>query len=87
MDAAVSSCQRYLERKSLKFLQEWLEACVEWIAEENNVSAFYFMICSLNPLSANPAKWSNTLKQFVGNSRSSLIYSRYLSFKYCVRKH
>ena len=21
---------------------------------------------SLNPLSANPAKWSNTLKQFVG---------------------
>ena len=23
----------------------------------------------LNPLSANPIKWSNTLKQFVGNSR------------------
>ena len=45
MDAAVSCCQRYLERKSLKFLQEWLEACVEWITEENNVSAFYFMIC------------------------------------------
>ena len=22
---------------------------------------------NLNPLSANPAKWSNTLKQFVGN--------------------
>ena len=22
---------------------------------------------SLNPLSANPIKWSNTLKQFVGN--------------------
>ena len=22
---------------------------------------------SLNPLSANPTKWSNTLKQFVGN--------------------
>ena len=21
----------------------------------------------VNPLSANPAKWSNTLKQFVGN--------------------
>ena len=23
----------------------------------------------LNPLSANPIKWSNTLKQFVGKSR------------------
>ena len=22
-----------------------------------------------NPLSANPKKWSNTLKQFIGNSR------------------
>ena len=24
---------------------------------------------NLNPLSANPTKWSNTLKQFVGKSR------------------
>ena len=24
-------------------------------------------VCKLNPLSANPTKWSNTLKQFVGN--------------------
>ena len=24
---------------------------------------------NINPLSANPTKWSNTLKQFVGNSR------------------
>ena len=24
---------------------------------------------TLNPLSANPTKWSNTLKQFVGKSR------------------
>ena len=24
---------------------------------------------SINPLSANPTKWSNTLKQFVGKSR------------------
>ena len=33
------------------------------------------MICiankwaGLNPLSVNPTKWSNTLKQFVGNSQ------------------
>ena len=25
------------------------------------------MEVTLNPLSANPTKWSNTLKQFVGN--------------------
>ena len=25
--------------------------------------------CSVKPLSANPTKWSNTLKQFVGKSR------------------
>ena len=27
----------------------------------------------LSPLSANPTKWSNTLKQFVGNSIQGLI--------------
>ena len=26
-----------------------------------------FFICYVNPLSANPEKWSNTLKQIVGN--------------------
>ena len=27
----------------------------------------------LNPLSANPTKWSNTLKQFVGKSRRIVL--------------
>ena len=27
----------------------------------------------LNPLSANPTKWPNTLKQFVGNSVGNLL--------------
>ena len=26
-------------------------------------------LTSFNPLSANPTKWSNTLKQFIGKSR------------------
>ena len=26
-----------------------------------------YVKCYLNPLNANPTKWSNTLKQFVGN--------------------
>ena len=30
---------------------------------------FHDYLRHLNPLSANPTKWSNTLKQFVGNSR------------------
>ena len=28
-----------------------------------------------NPLSANPTKWSNTLKQFVGNLRSFILWN------------
>ena len=28
---------------------------------------------TLNPLSANPTKWSNTLKQFVGNLRMNCL--------------
>ena len=27
------------------------------------------IVRNINPLSANPTKWSKTLKQFVGNSR------------------
>ena len=30
------------------------------------------IIIQINPLSSNPTKWSNTLKQFVGNSRWAL---------------
>ena len=30
---------------------------------------YYVNIISINPLSANPTKWSNTLKHFVGDSR------------------
>ena len=31
-----------------------------------------FEISKLNPLSANPTKWSNTLKQFVGMQTNCL---------------
>ena len=33
------------------------------------------MKLNLNPLSANPTKWSNTLKQFVGNSSANRQYT------------
>ena len=42
-----------------KFLREYFER-VHFLVKRQ--------IWSLNPLSANPTKWSNTLKQFVGNS-------------------
>ena len=32
----------------------------------------HFMI-QFNPLSANPTKWSNTLKQFVGNWQTNCL--------------
>ena len=31
----------------------------------NNVNRLILALISINPLSANPTKWSNTLKQFV----------------------
>ena len=34
----------------------------------------------LNPLSANPTKWSNALKQFVGNSHFAGLALKGLSF-------
>ena len=35
--------------------------------EARSLLHFYFIWPFFNPLNANPAKWSNTLKQFVGN--------------------
>ena len=46
---------------SLQVIIKYLELC-EYV---RNVK----IKGKLNPLSANPTKWSNTLKQFVGNSR------------------
>ena len=38
------------------------------IADFYNIAGFYNIpISDVNPLSANPEKWSNTLKQIVGN--------------------
>ena len=35
-----------------------------------NLIIFHYLPCiCINPLNANPTKWSNKLKQFVGNSR------------------
>ena len=40
-----------------------------WTITQNAVTTFEFV----NPLSANPIKWSNTLKQFVGNLRTDCL--------------
>ena len=43
------------------------------------------MDCKINPLSANPTKWSNTLKQFVDSLlvdsalRLAFVLSRYIA--------
>ena len=41
------------------------------MAKENNdpSEVLDFLLNVLNPLSANPTKWSNTLKKFFGKSR------------------
>ena len=35
----------------------------------DHLHSLLLILGEFNPLSANPTKWSNTLKQFVGNSR------------------
>ena len=42
------------------------------ISEYAEVRETFFIIL-FNPLSANPTKWSNTLKQFVGFSRRIIL--------------
>ena len=37
------------------------------IAKQNSITLETNMVACLNPLNANPEKWSNTLKQIVGN--------------------
>ena len=37
------------------------------IYRNQSICLFIFGVCFFNPLSANPEKWSNTLKQIVGN--------------------
>ena len=38
---------------------------INFILKKNYLKKYFYAL--LNPLSANPTKWSNTLKQFVGN--------------------
>ena len=42
---------------------------IAWLVDEDG----YSMEDNLNPLSANPTKWSNTLKQFVGNLPTNCV--------------
>ena len=50
---------RYFSKKAvIHFLGQ---GCIRFVSTWNKRK--------VNPLSANPTKWSNTLKQFVGNSR------------------
>ena len=46
-----------------KFDELWKERK----AKDELINNLQIEVSSLNPLNANPEKWSNTLKQFVGN--------------------
>ena len=53
------------ERRHIKFCS----VTVSFVEMRSSFSTPCFLSLNLNPLSANPRKWSNTLKQFVGKSR------------------
>ena len=37
MSDGFQACYRYLQKKHIRVQNEWLEACIEWIIEENGV--------------------------------------------------
>ena len=59
-------CILYSNSKMSFYFQKGLEIAASTIFLSNLISL-------LNPLSANPTKWSNTLKQFVGNSPTNCL--------------
>ena len=56
---------QYVQRSNIIYEKEINHIIVVFI------TLFFVNFCAVitNPLSVNPTKWSNTLKQFVGNSR------------------
>ena len=55
---------------STKMLQKCSKKGDSFNPSFKNLIIFHYLPCiCINPLNANPIKWSNKLKQFVGNSR------------------
>ena len=64
---ATTSIEKLTKRakKSISLKYRWLpSSCLQEVLHHTNI-----ILTQLNPLSANPIKWTNTLKQFVGKSR------------------
>ena len=57
-------CSKNQGLRTSNFDRRKTESLIEWKAVKMVVITF--RSCDINPVSANPAKWSNTLKQFVG---------------------
>ena len=55
-------------------LQCWHGAWISWISR----------ISLLNPVSTNPTKWSNTLKQFLGNSQRVVWVGLIILWGWCL---
>lgn len=65
MESSILACSQFLKSKSIKAQKDWLEACIEWLTEENNVrdvirsmlgnsiSVFCFFVVSFNKVSFN----------------------------------
>ena len=51
-------------------------------------SKCWLYLISVNPLSVNPTKWSNTLKQFIGNFTNRLsVFDHFVGFALKRVKH
>ena len=52
-----------------------------------NSDTFHAVLDALNPLSANPTKWSNTLKQFVGKLPTNClsVFDHFVGLKFYLK--
>ena len=42
MSNGFQACYTFLQNKHIKIQKEWLEACIEWIIEENGVCIVFY---------------------------------------------
>ena len=83
----LNNFHNFLQNKFIWFSsnkgKEWKKVFAETRNYENVEKTL--LIWHLNPLSANPTKWSNTHKQFVGNSQQIAWVSLTILWGWCLK--
>ena len=69
----------------MKTILKHQSICVQVQIVHDRMASFCYLVQSFNPLTGNPTKWSNTLKQFVGNSRQVVWVCLTILWCWCLK--